>query len=157
MPYLDGLFFTNSELKEFDNFIFSWQTMKDKSVCPDCVERGNGEFRTFDEWKSIGLPGFGSTLCGTRCRCVIIPEDIVKIFPSIRGDTINLRDDENLIISKKIEYSKYTKLDRLIEKYKQITGRSETGQFKGGDILPKEYYNIYDVDERIAFMEKLVA
>lgn len=48
------------------------------NTCPDCVERHNMEERTWEEWEALGLPRTGNTVCRQRCRCMLVPADIVE-------------------------------------------------------------------------------
>ena len=52
---------------------WTWITVSDDRRCDDCAER-HGESRTWEEWEAIGLPGAGSTVCGDRCRCELVPD-----------------------------------------------------------------------------------
>lgn len=145
MPKIGGVNFSDKEVAEFNRLEFVWVTMKDKRVCPSCLDRGGYESKKFGEWESIGLPKSGTTICGVKCRCVLVPDNVIGFYPSILGKPVNLRDDENFVISKNIEYGRYTYLDDLIEKYKSV-GRN----------LPKEYYNVFDLEERITFLEGIL-
>ena len=49
----------------------AWQTQSN-NVCPDC-DSLHGEVRTYEEWLSTTMPGSGSTVCGGRCQCVLVP------------------------------------------------------------------------------------
>lgn len=142
MPNVGGMEFSKKELAEFARLEFVWVTMKDGKVCDTCVGRGNSGPKPFKTWESIGLPKAGTTICQTKCRCILVPNNVMGAFPSIRGNLVDLRDDQNLVISKKVEYGRYNYLDRLIEKYKSANRN-----------LPKQYYDIYDLEERITFLE----
>lgn len=48
------------------------------NTCPDCIERHNMEARTWEKWEEIGLPRTGNTVCRQRCRCMLVPADVVK-------------------------------------------------------------------------------
>lgn len=40
-----------------------------KEHCVDCLRNSGEGSKTFDEWREIGLPGFGNTECGEYCKC----------------------------------------------------------------------------------------
>ena len=40
-----------------------------KEHCVDCLRNSEAGQKTFDEWREIGLPGFGNTECGEYCKC----------------------------------------------------------------------------------------
>ena len=119
----------------------------DKNVCEDCKRLNRCQTRTLNMWVSVGLPGSGHTLCLRKCRCILLPETLLEVFPTLRGQTIKLRDDVNLRIRKAIDYTLFTKLDGLVEKYETITDNLN---------LPASYYNLYDVNERIKFLENVI-
>lgn len=59
---------------------YRWSAVGDKHVCEDCISR-HGQVKSMDDWESFGLPATGQTVCKENCRCVLIPEDVVKIDP----------------------------------------------------------------------------
>ena len=83
-----------------DEWLLDWATVGDSNVCPQCKERGHWDPQTLGQWEMSGLPGAGMTYCKFKCRCILLPKDLLDVFPTLRGKTINLRDDENLKISK---------------------------------------------------------
>ena len=50
---------------------FLWQTAGG-NVCPDCKER-SGRVRTMDQWRLVGIPKSGFSVCGSNCNCVLVP------------------------------------------------------------------------------------
>ena len=50
-----------------------WVTISDQRRCEDCAERDN-QVKTWAEWEAMGLPGIGTTRCGWRCRCDLVPQ-----------------------------------------------------------------------------------
>ena len=58
--------------------IWVWVAIGDDKLCEDCDKR-NGEKMTLDEWKSIGLPGAGTTICQDNCRCGLAPDGSIKV------------------------------------------------------------------------------
>ena len=40
-----------------------------KEHCVDCLRNSEDGNKTFEEWREIGLPGFGNTECGEYCKC----------------------------------------------------------------------------------------
>jgi hypothetical protein len=135
-----------------------WVDVGDERVCkgpPDSFKKRplNCKFlsrqtpRTLPQWQKIGLPGSGHTKCKWKCRCILLPDVLFESFESLRGQTIDLRDDKNLRIVKETEYQRYTHLDNLISEYENITYDWN---------LPACYYDLYDLEERITFMVKLI-
>lgn len=124
-----------------------WVDVGDSKVCPDCRIRAKLEGKTLLEWHRLGLPGAGCTICRDRCRCLLLPEEIFNIYPSLRGQTIRLRDDEYLQISEKVDYRVLKHLDDLVYEYETITENWN---------LPDNYYSIYDMNERITFLKKVI-
>lgn len=57
---------------------WAWVAISDKLLCPDCAVR-NGKVQTLDEWRSIGLPGAGTTICQRSCRCMLSPAGSLEI------------------------------------------------------------------------------
>lgn len=51
---------------------FQWITAGGR-VCPDCEPR-HGEVMTMIEWRTVGVPKSGFSVCGANCRCVLVPE-----------------------------------------------------------------------------------
>ena len=52
---------------------FQWVSVGDGKVCPDCEER-HGETGTMEFFELLGLPASGFSVCGSNCRCQLIPE-----------------------------------------------------------------------------------
>ena len=53
---------------------FQWISVGDGKVCPDCEEK-HGETGKMEYFELIGLPGSGFSLCGSHCRCKLVPEN----------------------------------------------------------------------------------
>lgn len=51
---------------------FTWITVHDGKVCPSCASR-HGDSKAIDDWVQEGLPRTGWSVCGGRCRCMLIP------------------------------------------------------------------------------------
>lgn len=134
-------------MDDFDSILFVWINMQDGRVCPDCIHNAKLPAMTYDQWQEYGFPASGGTVCGDRCRCGLIPGNIIKVFPSIIGKSINLRSDTRLVITDKLDYNRYAELDELIEIFKIKTN---------GMKLPPEYYDIADLEERIALLNRLI-
>lgn len=49
-----------------------WLSVGDLDVCPSCDKR-HGKVKTFKQWRASGLPGSGALICGSECRCHLIP------------------------------------------------------------------------------------
>jgi hypothetical protein len=58
--------------------LWVWVAIGDDSLCDDCDDR-NGDVMTLDEWKAIGIPGAGTTICQDNCRCGLAPEGSVSV------------------------------------------------------------------------------
>ena len=54
------------------NAIFKWQSVGDGRVCEDC-ENLHGKEMRYSEWLTTNMPGDGQTICGGRCRCILVP------------------------------------------------------------------------------------
>lgn len=52
---------------------FQWISVGDKSVCPDCEER-HKEVGTMEFFDLLGQPKSGFSVCGSNCRCQVIPK-----------------------------------------------------------------------------------
>ncbi|HCI03987.1 TPA: hypothetical protein DE059_03595 [Candidatus Peribacteria bacterium] len=50
---------------------FQWQTAGG-NVCPDCISR-SGDTRTMEQWRMVGIPKSGFSVCGFNCNCVLVP------------------------------------------------------------------------------------
>jgi hypothetical protein len=50
--------------------LYKWVTVKDNKVCPDCTPR-HGQVKSMKDWRLIGLPRSGWSVCRSRCRCVL--------------------------------------------------------------------------------------
>ena len=50
------------------------------NTCPDCLAR-HGQVREWEEWEGAGLPRSGQTVCGSNCKCVLLPEETTEIEP----------------------------------------------------------------------------
>ena len=124
-----------------------WLDVRDKYVCPDCQIIREWKSRELEGWEDIGLPGSGHTVCRQRCRCLLIPDEVLELFPTLQGQGISLRDDKNLRISRHMNYVDYYTLDSKIRQYEKLTGDWN---------LPKSYYDLYDVKERIKFLDELL-
>ncbi len=61
-----------------DNRKVTWLTQRDQKVCPDCLELSKGD------WTAATLPttpAMGDTRCLSNCRCLLIWEGILEIWP----------------------------------------------------------------------------
>lgn len=134
-------------MDEIESILLVWVTMGDERICPDCLQNSKLPPMNYYDWEERGFPASGSTVCGDRCRCGLVPGNIIQIFPNLRGSPINLRSDKTLVIRDPLVYADYAKLDELIYTYKQQTN---------GAKLPKKYYDLPDVLDRIEFLESIV-
>ena len=50
---------------------FQWQTAGNR-ICDDCKGR-SGDSRSWQEWEMVGLPGTGWSVCGSHCKCTLVP------------------------------------------------------------------------------------
>ena len=70
---------------------WEWITISAKP-CPDCIERG-GKVLSLDDWKAIGTPGDGRTICGSYCMCELIPVSIsADMFPDQKSFKYDLKE-----------------------------------------------------------------
>ena len=62
---------------------FQWITIS-ANTCPDCRARA-GKILSFSEWRSIGLPRTGFTVCDIHCHCQLMPLPMAeKMFPTVK-------------------------------------------------------------------------
>jgi len=54
--------------------VFKWQSVGDDRVCDDCEDLHGKEMK-YSEWLTSNMPGDGQTICGGRCRCILVPVD----------------------------------------------------------------------------------
>ena len=126
---------------EFESWLLVWVAVGDKNTCPDCIVRAGMPAMLYKDWVSLGLPGAGLTVCRDRCRCFLMPDELIALFPTLRGGGVQLRDtDDNLRITRKIDTQLYTDLDGLVLRYETITPDWN---------LPNNYYSIPEVTARI--------
>lgn len=131
-------------------WLLGWISVRDKNVCPDCRDRdkeSKDEPLSFNQHQSKGLPGSGCTRCLWRCRCLLLPAELLELFPTLQGEAISAYDDKSLRISKEIDYTRFTKLDKLIREWETVTDDWN---------LPLDYYNKFDVEERIKLVETII-
>lgn len=147
---------------------FSWWTVGDKRVCPDCEGR-EGDSHTMAEWRSIyGTPGsaLAGTLCGGNCRCSIIPDNLkakdlrelieesidkaveealsgIKVDMRTGGKRVMLRDLEQIEGMYTVQYTEIARMELLIHQWKAQYGT-----------LPKEFFELADLDKMIEWLEK---
>ena len=50
---------------------FQWQTAGTK-ICDDCNGR-SGDTKSWQEWEMVGLPATGWSVCGSHCKCTLVP------------------------------------------------------------------------------------
>ena len=92
---------SQGEIFEEDPAAAVWEWIVTSSnPCPDCLPRHH-EKATYEEWKSIGLPRSGFSVCKERCKCVLLPEEkvtsdldnpvIVPSLTDLRTDFANRR------------------------------------------------------------------
>lgn len=51
---------------------FEWVLDKAAENCDTCIKNST-QIHTFGEWEQIGLPGYGRTICGKYCKCILQP------------------------------------------------------------------------------------
>ena len=59
--------------------LWDWVEINDGKLCEDCSERGRMGSKPLDFWRSIGLPGSGTTICQEDCRCGLAPAGSLNI------------------------------------------------------------------------------
>lgn len=70
---------------------WEWITISSKP-CPDCIERG-GKVLSLDEWKTLGFPGDGRTICGSYCMCQLLPVHVSsEMFPDQKSFKYDLKN-----------------------------------------------------------------
>jgi hypothetical protein len=57
---------------------WTWIAISDKLLCDDCARR-HGQTMTLEQWRRIGLPGAGRTICQRACRCALTPKESVSV------------------------------------------------------------------------------
>ena len=55
--------------------------------CRDCYPR-HGLVKDYDEWKAVGLPRSGFSVCDQYCKCVLVPE--VQVGRSLDDGPVNV-------------------------------------------------------------------
>ena len=73
---------------------FQWVSVGDGKVCPDCEER-HGETGTMEFFELLGLPASGFSVCGSNCRCQLVPENYKGENldrPLVKGKQISIND-----------------------------------------------------------------
>ena len=50
---------------------FQWQTAG-TNICNDCKGR-SGDIKSWEEWETVGLPATGWSVCGSHCKCTLVP------------------------------------------------------------------------------------
>ena len=82
--------------REGDRTESVWITVHDKRVCPDCISR-HGQVRSMAEWRIIGLPRSGWSICGGSCRCQLVPStEETRSMKAINTVAEMLTGNENL-------------------------------------------------------------
>ena len=77
------------EAEGFDIRSHVWISVHDRNVCGKKLPAGedsvriscwhrHGKVKVYSEWRRMGLPGAGVTLCRKRCRCRVIPKSYLK-------------------------------------------------------------------------------
>ena len=51
---------------------YRWQ-IESGNPCPDCVNRSAQNPQPLSYWEAVGLPKSGVTVCGSRCKCILVP------------------------------------------------------------------------------------
>ncbi len=69
---------------------FVWVTVNGSVACPDCHKRQN-VLLTMPEWERVGRPGSGLTICGDSCFCMLLPEGVTTVSPSLLN-RVNTRE-----------------------------------------------------------------
>lgn len=156
----------------------TWITIGDNRVCPDCVAR-DGQTQTDAEWEEQGLPREGFTRCGDLCRCDLMPVDIADeaiedieaelpdgvdvddikkqvvddLFSRIRfdkasGRALLLSDFRSVIGIQSLDYWTAARYSRRFDQMTALIYRynTEVGP------LPKAYYQIGDIEGKIAWL-----
>jgi len=133
---------------ELNQYTWEWVNMGDDKVCPDCERLATLPPASMEEWvQDRTEPGRGDTVCGDRCRCAMVPADLLEIYPDLKTEGKIVIDDGLLsgeIVNMNTSYKTFAELDDLIGQYKLFTD---------GLKLPPEYYAINTAKGRIKFLE----
>lgn len=129
---------------ELDRYIWGWVNMGDDRVCPDCERLASLPPAPMSEWVSERTePGRGDTICEDHCRCAMVADDIIKLFPDLKTEGKIVIDNGLLageVSPLGIDYKIFDELDDLIVEFKTVTGNKK---------LPAQYYKINTVQGRI--------
>jgi hypothetical protein len=133
---------TDADLDKYD---WVWINMNDDRVCPDCERLALLSPAPFTEWINERTePGRGDTICGDRCRCLLVPDAIRTAPDMIAGEPIKLSGDGDLVIDMSTPYALFEELDDWIMRYKHATGFAK---------LTPEYYEVSTVRGRIDWLK----
>lgn len=55
--------------------------------CDDCAPR-HGVLHTYEEWRGLGLPRSGFSVCGDHCKCSLVPS--VQVGRSLEDGPVNV-------------------------------------------------------------------
>lgn len=62
---------------------WQWISISGKP-CPDCEARAGRVF-SLPEWRKLGTPGSGRTICNVYCKCKLIPFSVSEdLFPTVK-------------------------------------------------------------------------
>ena len=113
------------ELGEDETTRYFWHAIGHNS-CGDCTSR-HGRIKTLAEWRRIGLPQQGTTVCGRRCKCTLIQVDRARRL-------FGAQDDDGLARMANEEVGRQSQFVREIEaergsEYALSTYLQKVGQF----------------------------
>lgn len=100
------------------------------NTCPDCLGR-SGTIGTLEGWTARGLPRRGATVCGSRCRCVLMPLDrAAKLYGA--GDVDPDRQEDLDRLTSRMREPIDLQQVRMVEQQQR---RSKDGLPKGERVL----------------------
>lgn len=107
----------HAEIDHYKLFVKSsekWQWITvSSSPCPDCRARA-GSILKFREWKKLGLPGSGNTVCNKYCLCKLYPVSVAEDkFPNVKEFKI---DKDKLVLTPVGEFNLLNKGKKPNEK-----------------------------------------
>ena len=65
-----------------DRIKLKWISVGSPKICIDCESR-IGQIKGWEEWKSIGLPASGFSVCKENCYCQLVPSNVEILNPVI--------------------------------------------------------------------------
>ena len=80
---------------------YRWVAGSNSKPCPDCALR-HGEVGTMQYFEAIGKPCSGFSVCGSACKCKLIPEEYTK-------EDVSKPITKDKVVPKQKRYTDYSK------------------------------------------------